>query len=281
MKKRRKSPIESIENSDNPAIEHAFIKYPRENPIDVSGFANESNVYFDNEKIHKASAGKSEEEIKKKMKMHTHPFNTDKSGKYGQPMYPSGGDMSDIFASPEKTHVIAYRDRVSGKVGGYLIMRKLKSNGDFEKDEKRVKGVQEYSSNLREVGAPGLKSIFNVRVKGNYQAGLQKGYDLALKKASETIGFKYKYVPAEGYEFNMDKGGLVKKVELARKLKPSEIEKIAVTASIISFLISTIFLSTSITGYAIADLSAKSSSWIGAGLFVIGLITGFFWLRKK
>jgi len=48
-----------------------------------------------------------------------------------------------------------------------------------------------------------------------------------------------------------------------------------------SLLISVLFLSFNITGNAIADLSVKSSSLVGVGLFAIALISGFFWLRNR
>jgi len=41
------------------------------------------------------------------------------------------------------------------------------------------------------------------------------------------------------------------------------------------------FLSSNITGNAIADLSVKSSSFLGAGLLIVGLVAGFFWLRRN
>ena len=39
------------------------------------------------------------------------------------------------------------------------------------------------------------------------------------------------------------------------------------------------FLSSNITGNAIADMSTQNSSIFGAGLFIIGLVAGFVWLN--
>lgn len=41
------------------------------------------------------------------------------------------------------------------------------------------------------------------------------------------------------------------------------------------------FLSSNITGNAIADLTTKTTSFLGAGLLIVGLVAGFFWLKNK
>jgi hypothetical protein len=41
------------------------------------------------------------------------------------------------------------------------------------------------------------------------------------------------------------------------------------------------FLSSNITGNAIADLSTKKTSFLGAGLLVVGLVAGFFWVKSR
>ena len=41
------------------------------------------------------------------------------------------------------------------------------------------------------------------------------------------------------------------------------------------------FLSSNITGNAIADLSTNTASWVGGVLLIIGLIAGFFWIKRK
>ncbi len=51
--------------------------------------------------------------------------------------------------------------------------------------------------------------------------------------------------------------------------------------SLAGFIASLFFLSSNITGDVVGDLSLKSSSIIGAGLFIMGLVAGFFCLRKR
>lgn len=41
------------------------------------------------------------------------------------------------------------------------------------------------------------------------------------------------------------------------------------------------FLSSNLTGNAIADLTTKTTSFIGAGLLIVGLVAGFFWVRSR
>lgn len=281
IKKRKNKPTESIENSSDSSVEHAFIKYPRENPIDVSGGSTSSQVYFDGKKINDASTDKTEEwKIKKGMEIHTHPFHVDESGKHGQAMVASGPDLRNIFSSPKKTHLIAYRDIDSGKVAGYVVIRKLKWKDDFDELEKKAKGVHEYLANLRTVGAPGVSSPFNFRIKGNYGKSIQKGYDAALNKASKDVGFRYKYIPTKGYEFDMEKGGLVKKTEQSRTLKSSKIEQTVLAAAYFSLILSILFFSSNLTGNVIGT-SQSSSNIIGGTLFLIGIIAALIYFKNR
>lgn len=56
---------------------------------------------------------------------------------------------------------------------------------------------------------------------------------------------------------------------------------VTATASIIGVLGGIFFLSTNITGNAISDLTTKTTSFLGAGLLVVGLVAGFFWIKDK
>lgn len=52
-------------------------------------------------------------------------------------------------------------------------------------------------------------------------------------------------------------------------------------ATIIAVLGGIFFLSSNITGNAIADLTTKTTSFLSAGLLIVGLVVGFFWLRRN
>jgi len=59
------------------------------------------------------------------------------------------------------------------------------------------------------------------------------------------------------------------------------LEKTVATVSVISLIGSLFFLSSNVTGNAIADLSAGTTSWVGGVLLVVGLVAGFFWIKSK
>lgn len=61
--------------------------------------------------------------------------------------------------------------------------------------------------------------------------------------------------------------------------KAGGLEKISSTAAIIGILGGIFFLSNNLTGNVIADLSAKTTSLLGAGLLILGLVAGFFWVK--
>jgi hypothetical protein len=65
-----------------------------------------------------------------------------------------------------------------------------------------------------------------------------------------------------------------------RKRKTLE-EKATATASIVGVLGGIFFLSSNITGNAIANVSQSSGNILGAVLLVVGLVAGFFWVKKK
>jgi F0F1-type ATP synthase assembly protein I len=66
----------------------------------------------------------------------------------------------------------------------------------------------------------------------------------------------------------------------AQKKKSLE-QRLSAIIGIGGFLGSIFFLGSSVTGNAIGNLGKSSSSWLGIGLLVIGLIAGFFWLKNR
>ena len=63
--------------------------------------------------------------------------------------------------------------------------------------------------------------------------------------------------------------------------KHGGLEKVTATASIVGVLGGIFFLSNNITGNAIANISQSSGNILGAVLLVVGLVAGFFWVKKK
>jgi hypothetical protein len=64
--------------------------------------------------------------------------------------------------------------------------------------------------------------------------------------------------------------------------KPQELEKaVASIIGISGIVLALFFLSPTLTGNAIANLATKTSSLIGAGLFIVGIVGSYFWIKKR
>jgi len=59
------------------------------------------------------------------------------------------------------------------------------------------------------------------------------------------------------------------------------LERFALAASMIVVFLGIFFLSSNFTGNTIMDLSTKTTSFLGAGLLIVGLVVGFFWLKRN
>lgn len=94
-----------------------------------------------------------------------------------------------------------------------------------------------------------------------------------LGEAAKKLHLQVKYVPANGYEYTQGVG-------FSPAKKRSLEQKVTSVISIGSLVISIFFLSSSLTGNVIG-LNQTSSNWIGAGLFVIGLIGAFAFFKRR
>ncbi len=66
------------------------------------------------------------------------------------------------------------------------------------------------------------------------------------------------------------------------RVNQSGLEKAAASmATILGIFGGVYFLSANITGNVISDSVAKTASFLGTGLIVLGIIAGFFWIRAK
>ena len=70
--------------------------------------------------------------------------------------------------------------------------------------------------------------------------------------------------------------------KMTRKIKRSAlIKRILPKFSILMIIVGTSFLSLNLTGNVIGSLATKTSSIIGAGLFVLGIVGSYSYFRKK
>jgi F0F1-type ATP synthase assembly protein I len=142
-------------------------------------------------------------------------------------------------------------DEISKKIGNFnnQYMNALR-DGDLEKAD-LIKNQIKYLDNVR--------------------------YDLAVHS---TGGFdvhgellnreKYKAMNHEQYKYDY----------VTPKENESKLEKYSQAAAIIGISGGIIFLSPNLTGNVIADFSIKTTSFIGIGLLIVGLIAGFLLIKK-
>jgi len=78
--------------------------------------------------------------------------------------------------------------------------------------------------------------------------------------------------------------GQIKNLEGKLEAQQKRIERKRLTslaASILGIFGSLFFFSLSLTGNAIADLTTKTTSFLGAGLLIVGLVAGIFYISSK
>ncbi len=105
----------------------------------------------------------------------------------------------------------------------------------------------------------------------------------SLKKAGryEELAKAYNSI-AENYARRGDKE-LASRFEInARKIRQKGLEKkLMGFVSGLTLIGGLLFTSANMTGNAIADLTTQNTSFLGAGLLIISLVTGFFWLKDR
>jgi hypothetical protein len=100
------------------------------------------------------------------------------------------------------------------------------------------------------------------------------------EKAGETRSAESNYRMAQKV-MNALEGEIAQR---RNKLRKNRLEKTMMVAPIIAIagiLGGIFFLSSNITGNAIADMTTKTTSFLGAGLLIVGLVAGFFWLKGR
>ncbi len=181
---------------------------------------------------------------------------------------------------------------------------------DIEKARKDIKKAVEYLHSIRrEVDSEGKiqdelrevdkslakdyseKSGYSRQEKelSHVASSLVKKEGQYIQRAYENCGTRLKYgVGILGIMASLagGAGALVKLAdEYRKKDKKQNLEgKIVNTAAIISaagLVAGLFFLSSNLTGNAIAELSNKSSSWVGAVLLAIGLGGGLLWMKAR
>lgn len=289
QKKRYRATREVIESTNNPKVEHPFIKYPGREAEDITYAAKEGSTKVDKEKYRKITE---ENPNKRYTLIHTHPSEAPRRSFFGWlqapeigrtahkrmrdiAALPSGGDMRTIIYNRGlKTSAIAVRDTRTGEVLGYNIIKKTKETPTVGSDDgtislgfflKYLVGLDQYSRDA--IGYDGKRAK---ALNKNDPAIARQAYEELLDK----YNLKSRFVPADKYKLNEQSTAFVPKDNSGLERKVA-----GIVASIL--LVSSIFfLYSNMTGNVIG-INKTSSNWIGGILFVIGLVGAFFYFKKK
>ncbi len=282
---RKRSPREIIESKEGPHNEHAYFKFPRKELIDIT---KKPEVMRYERNLKKTSSALIAERRKKYMEIHTHPANLlsayqipkEEENLYRNledtSLIPSGEDFAIFLRDgDEKSMAIAQREADTGKIRGYLIIRKTKETPQSKIFPSRL------LSRLKEfIFKPyhpieGKMSVDSQHYGSKMEKAAERGkkqhvFELFDRFASQ-YKLKYRFVPVEEYELNAEKTTFIKK----------GLEKRVSLAFSIAFLMASLFFSSlNLTGNVIGESHLTSSNLLGGVLFLVGTIAAFYYLRK-
>lgn len=265
MIQKKKKPVDIIQATSLPELEHAFYKFPGKEIVDISIIERSTHTF--NRSVPVTSRKHTY------MHIHTHPsalpnkhiikqnpetysrterilskvfpkfFETEIIENYAEIDYsalPSGGDMKSFLEDKkEKSSVIVVREPETGIVRGYTIVRKTKLT----------------PSNIR---SSQIEKDVDIYRRDRTKEGMLYPSFVELAK---TYHLQHKFMPADGYVLNAAKSQFVKKKNL---------EKIvSALISILGLMSCISFLEQGMTGSVVGR--ASSSVNICIGLFFLGI----------
>ena len=251
MKKKRRSPKEILENDAISKQEQIYVKLPGQELIPMGINRREKSVDYEAKEI---------EEIldkfgrKKYSNIHTHPGD----------FFPSQEDI-ETFLKDNKMKAMIISPmigKMKNKSAGYFILRKSKKTPQWKKKKHSTERVLPYS-------APETEGEI---LESAYQTENPHQIDKALKGLARKYHLNYRLSVPKSLSFSPQWDFL----------KSSKLEtKVASIIGISGIALALVFLSPNLTGNAIANLTTKTSSLIGAGLFIMGIVGSYFWFKKK
>ena len=172
--------------------------------------------------------------------------------------------------------------------------------GDNQSGQSWERGDNYYGAlkNFMQAGRPEDAIRCEEKYLKNAPGGIESIYGDSkkadVKKVTEHAKFLEKYnrpdLAARYYALIGDEGNYERASNAAKNRDNSQtrqdhikskLEKAAIAASIVGIIGGLFFLSSNITGNAIANISVQNSSFLGAGLLIVGLVAGWFWLKGK
>lgn len=299
---KKKNPKEIIESTDRPDVEHSFIKYPGEEPTDITRHVKSSPFATENI-IPKTNRIRDEHQNRPYSHIHTHPTFLPKLTEAQKKELKKGGltenilnKFSEIYALPSphdlrslvidddmKTMVIAARNPDTGEVIGYQIIRKTKrspkfglSRKGFDKNPFKT-ALKIINANHFNFGRSNKSLIRDVNrygreVKDSMKSGNYTQATRAFDELTSKYHLRHKMVSAKNYEPNESRTAFVRR---------SELESAAAAVSIIFLSVAFLFFSQNFTAEVIGYHTGTTPNFMGAVFFICGSIGAFIYLKKK
>lgn len=179
-------------------------------------------------------------------------------------------------------------------------LRQMHYHAKRGREHYRKKDAEEYMERIPTGNSRGKNPTYNYAQFGYAHAEMKEAKEKGDIQLALSAFKRYENLGKADAHYVLN--GLLKTLEKAKERKKSisgidKIEDILrtygdvemknygpellIVASLAGILGGIFFLSFNITGNAIANLSIKTTSWIGAGLLIVGLIAGFFWFKGR
>lgn len=284
---KKRSPKEVIESEKEPRYEQVYIKFPGEEMVPVSRKRSEYNIKINRRKIRRLVR---EHKGKEYVMIHTHPRTLEtrplpstlkEFEKYLREGFediipPSSHDFKNfLMDNKAKGMVIAQQDSESGKAEGYFDFRKTK-------ETKPIMDIS-FRGLLRSLFRKDVHEKDNINylkkiIKNceEYKSTLNYSPIEAMQNIAKEYHLNYKTLPSEGHYLNLKEGKFRKDIHKRKTLET----KIASISGLL-FIASITLFSSNITGFAISNLTQKTSNIIGIILFIVGIAGLFYYLNKK
>jgi hypothetical protein len=283
--KKRRSPKEIIESDSRPDLENMWAKHPSKELKEISGRRSKRNVSPN----YDYASDWNKEKDSRYMEIHTHPYSpADFWGKFLDKInkilpgrtdreahrYFSPNDVIGFLArNKAKSAAVYARNPKTGKTYGFVIMKKTKdtpSSTEVAMDDYLLEKAKKLDSD---------PNYYSEKDAVKMLQDFAERYSFAYRRIDENGKTVESYRPKIG---KLQRG--VKDLERKAEEFDSELSRTVdslAAASITSFLTSLIFISSNITGNAIAGFNATATNITGTALFLVALITGTIYLNIK
>ena len=256
---RRKSPKDVLESVPHSKVEHAYVKFPGRDLIDVTLKSADRSV-----SVSFSQVGAELEKVKRKEYsfVHTHPHEGTRPHERQDYLglaraYPSRADIAVFLADQRMKSMIIASQNKTGKIDGYFVWRKT---------HKTPTSI--YDPHKETAPLWSLFKIFFQRIKllkfSDYSSSAAEGREKDVQRVGKQYHLNYRFVPAHK--------GVVEADYLNRKRK-AYLEDLVGTA--ILLLLVGYALTPTLTGYAAYGIT---SSTVAPFAFwgLVGLL--FSWL---